>query len=570
MRDFFISYTNVDEPWAVWIAYMLEEAGYTVFIQAWDFLPGDNFVAKMQEAMTQTNKTIAVMSEDYPKSQYAEVEWTDAARRRALVPVGVRSWKPTGIFATTIHVDIVGFKEQDARTAILGAFGTRANAGSAPPSTLRSGRSKPEQPPPYPGEPSAGAVPSALNVTGKTIDTAGPQDLLTAPLRGHVSAAAPVLSVEERVKLYKSLNNLSLSQFNMLVFALRLPPGAVPPLPATQEERVGSLLSWAEGAQGHGLGEVRGAFEEMLKPDEETPEESAQADRGADVAKTCDRSEQEEDFNTFFKLCRDGRRGRAQLYVIEGNEMQGHKSLVERFCATTLMAHADGVRPTPWELGWPQTGHPGVDGKRIVSLLFEETGREDAAGPTPARARAFRGIASALPPVVVVMHKIEAHHWLRTTGRVIRSYAEFWDEFGHAEGEEGPRLFVIFLNVVYPALPEGSRSRRVRRWLLIRRVKLGLRWLALRMRSRSPLREDAPQGAAFALLRELPCISVKHVKEWMEKHGYGRYEREWLTKSQQLFIRNGWDIFECRSMADVELALSEFVDERRRINRAYT
>jgi hypothetical protein len=570
MRDFFISYTNVDEPWAVWIAFMLEEAGYTVFIQAWDILPGDNFMAKMQEAMTQTNKTIAVLSEDYPKSQHAEDEWTDAARRRALVPVRVRPWEPAGIFATTVYVDIVGFKEQDVRTAILGAFSTRANAESTPPLTLRPGHRKPKQSPPYPGAPPVGAALSALNVTGKIIDTVGSQDLSTAPLHGHVSAATPVLTAEERVKLYKSLNKLSLSQFNILVFALRLPPGAVPPLPATQEERVSALLSWAEGAQGRGLGEVRGAFEEMLKPDEEAPEESAEADRGADVVKMCDRSEQEENFSTFLKLCCDWRRGHAQLYVIEGREMEGHKSLVERFCATTLMARAGGVRPTPWELGWPQTGHPRVDVKRIVSLLFEETGRDDEDGPMPSRAYAFRGVVTSLPPVVVVMHKIEAHHWLRTTGRVIRSYAEFWDEFGRAYVEQGPPLFVVFLNVVYPAPRQGSLPRRLQRWLLIRRVKLGLRWLALRMRSRSPLKEDAPQSAAFALLRELPCVSVKHVKEWMERHGYGRYEGEWLAKSQQLFIRNGWNIFECRSMADVELALSEFVDERRRVNRAYT
>jgi hypothetical protein len=36
-RDFFISYTSSDRPWAEWIAMQLEQAGYTLFIQAWDF-----------------------------------------------------------------------------------------------------------------------------------------------------------------------------------------------------------------------------------------------------------------------------------------------------------------------------------------------------------------------------------------------------------------------------------------------------------------------------------------------------------------------------------------------------
>ncbi|MCH8289827.1 toll/interleukin-1 receptor domain-containing protein, partial [Candidatus Poribacteria bacterium] len=37
MRDFFVSYNRADRAWAEWIAWHLEEAGYTVVIQAWDF-----------------------------------------------------------------------------------------------------------------------------------------------------------------------------------------------------------------------------------------------------------------------------------------------------------------------------------------------------------------------------------------------------------------------------------------------------------------------------------------------------------------------------------------------------
>jgi phage replication-related protein YjqB (UPF0714/DUF867 family) len=35
-RDFFISYTGVNRPWAEWIAVQLEAAGYTTVLQAWD------------------------------------------------------------------------------------------------------------------------------------------------------------------------------------------------------------------------------------------------------------------------------------------------------------------------------------------------------------------------------------------------------------------------------------------------------------------------------------------------------------------------------------------------------
>jgi hypothetical protein len=41
-RDFFVSYTQADRHWAEWIAWVLEEDGYRVLIQAWDFVPGSN------------------------------------------------------------------------------------------------------------------------------------------------------------------------------------------------------------------------------------------------------------------------------------------------------------------------------------------------------------------------------------------------------------------------------------------------------------------------------------------------------------------------------------------------
>ena len=46
--DFFVSYTQTDRAWAVWIAWVLEEEGYRVLVQAWDFVPGSNWIRKMQ------------------------------------------------------------------------------------------------------------------------------------------------------------------------------------------------------------------------------------------------------------------------------------------------------------------------------------------------------------------------------------------------------------------------------------------------------------------------------------------------------------------------------------------
>jgi TIR domain len=50
MSDFFVSYTKPDEAWAEWISWVLEEAHFSVIMQAWDFGAGGNFVLEMQRA----------------------------------------------------------------------------------------------------------------------------------------------------------------------------------------------------------------------------------------------------------------------------------------------------------------------------------------------------------------------------------------------------------------------------------------------------------------------------------------------------------------------------------------
>ena len=63
--DFFVSYTGVDEPWAVWVAWWLEIAGYKVIIQAWDFRPGHNFPLMMNRGVTVANRTILILSPSF-------------------------------------------------------------------------------------------------------------------------------------------------------------------------------------------------------------------------------------------------------------------------------------------------------------------------------------------------------------------------------------------------------------------------------------------------------------------------------------------------------------------------
>jgi tetratricopeptide (TPR) repeat protein len=150
-KDFFVSYNRHDRTWAEWIAWTLEEAGYSVVIQAWDFRPGGNFVLDMQQAAAQAERTIAVLSENYLTSQFTQPEWAAAfaqdptGARRSLIPMRVGDCALTGLLATIVYVDLVAVAEATARDLVLQA--------------LQEGRLKPPRPPQFPGQ--GGAIAAA-------------------------------------------------------------------------------------------------------------------------------------------------------------------------------------------------------------------------------------------------------------------------------------------------------------------------------------------------------------------------------------------------------------------------
>jgi len=111
MKDFFISYNSADKDRAEWIAWQLEDAGYTTVIQAWDFGPGQNFVLAMQKAATEARRTIAVLSPDYLDAKFTTPEWAAAfvqdptGEQRLLIPVRVRPVELAGLLKPIVYID---------------------------------------------------------------------------------------------------------------------------------------------------------------------------------------------------------------------------------------------------------------------------------------------------------------------------------------------------------------------------------------------------------------------------------------------------------------------------------
>jgi hypothetical protein len=158
LKHFFISYNQADRQWAEWIAWQLEGEGYTTILQAWDFLPGTNFVEQMDRAVQSAERTIAVLSPNYLNALYTHSEWQAAFKqdptgeKGILIPVRVQECKPSGLLGTISYIDLVGQEDQAKAREILltGVLRKRAKPMS-PPAFPKGSRRATIQEPIFPG-----------------------------------------------------------------------------------------------------------------------------------------------------------------------------------------------------------------------------------------------------------------------------------------------------------------------------------------------------------------------------------------------------------------------------------
>ncbi len=163
MKDFFVSYNGADRRWAEWISWQLEAAGYSVVVQAWDFV--GNWVLDMDRAMKDSERTIAVLSPNYLNALYTHPEWADAFRRDPtgakdlLIPVRVQDVPLDGVLANIVYVDLVGLDEAAAGKRLL--------------DRVEGKRRKPDVAPQFPGGAGAPAARPAFPAAGATPAASG-------------------------------------------------------------------------------------------------------------------------------------------------------------------------------------------------------------------------------------------------------------------------------------------------------------------------------------------------------------------------------------------------------------
>jgi hypothetical protein len=188
--DFFISHAGRDTGWAKWLAWQLEETGYVVELDVWDWAPGEDFVARMQQALESADRLLAMCTEAYFTSAFGGAELRAAFAQQAvgrIVPVLVEPVILPPLYAPLIPVDLTGLDEATA-VARLRARLAGGRPASAPPFP-RAG--------PVPAEKPgfAGALPEVWKVPPRNPRFTGRDGMLTE-LRRRLRAEEPTLVVQ--------------------------------------------------------------------------------------------------------------------------------------------------------------------------------------------------------------------------------------------------------------------------------------------------------------------------------------------------------------------------------------
>lgn len=233
--DFFVSYSPADERWATWISWELETAGYSTMLQAWDFVPGTNFIDFMDRGVSEAAVVISVLSSNYLASRYGRLEWQAALRAdpddlNRLVTIRVEDCPLDGLLSMITYVDLVGVADPQAARALLLDRIRQALDGRAKPPTTPGYPSDPAAKAPAartPAEDATGA-PSGRDVTGRRTPAAAPAYPPAAPTgqrarsdvtllhvpgprfgRGLVAAGAPRTAEELQARIYGDITRLT-------------------------------------------------------------------------------------------------------------------------------------------------------------------------------------------------------------------------------------------------------------------------------------------------------------------------------------------------------------------------
>lgn len=135
-RDLFVSYQTDDSLWAEWVAWQLEVAGISVFLDRWDNDSGGaSTTGFIDHALQNSGAMVAIWSPNYARPEtHSMKEWNSARSRHGypIIPVLVAPGvdRPQGVGADNLHIDLRELDEPGARAALLAGLLSHRGGGA--------------------------------------------------------------------------------------------------------------------------------------------------------------------------------------------------------------------------------------------------------------------------------------------------------------------------------------------------------------------------------------------------------------------------------------------------------
>src|ERR1700688_705685 len=113
--DFFVSRRGSVTGIAQEVADVVQEKGYSVIVQDYDFRSSDSVTERMHDGLKNARDLIILLSDDYDQSAYTRKEFTSFEAQRLRSPeerhtiiLRCEDVSPEGLLADVIYQDLVG------------------------------------------------------------------------------------------------------------------------------------------------------------------------------------------------------------------------------------------------------------------------------------------------------------------------------------------------------------------------------------------------------------------------------------------------------------------------------